>query len=61
MKTGKTLVWVSAGVISLFALANSAAADTRHFGRYHSGARHEIRGDRREIWRDRAELHKDTR
>jgi hypothetical protein len=61
MKTGKTLVWVSAGVISLFAFANSAAADTRHFGRYHSGARHEIRGDRREIWRDRAELHKDTR
>jgi hypothetical protein len=61
MKTGKTLVWVSAGMISLFAFANSATADTWHFGRYHSGARHEIRGDRREIWKDRAELRRDTR
>jgi len=60
MQTGKTLVWVSAGMISLFAFANSASAHTRHSGRYDSGARHEVRGDRREIWRDRAELHKNT-
>jgi len=61
MKMGKTLVWVSAGMISLFAFANSATADTRHFGRYHNGWRHETRNDRREIWKDRAELHRDTR
>lgn len=61
MKMGKTLVWVSAGMFSLFAFANSATADTRYFGRYHNGARHEIRNDRREIWKDRAELRRDTR
>ena len=58
---GKTILWVSAGIFSLFAFTNPAAADTRHFGRFNSTARQEIRGDRREIWRDRAELHRDTR
>ena len=56
MKKGKTFIWVSAGLISLFAFANHAAADSRHSHRY-NGFRH----DRREVWKDRAELHRDTR
>ena len=61
MKMDKTLIWVSAGMISLFAFADHAAADSRRFHRYNNAARHEIRGDRRETWKDRAELRKDTR
>ena len=61
MKMDKALIWVSAGMISLFAFANNATADARHFGRHNSAARHEIRSDRSEIWKDRAELRKDTR
>src|SRR5215831_2056652 len=56
MKMGKTFMWVSAGMISLLAFADYAAADSRHFHRY-NGFHH----DRREVWRDRAELHRDTR
>ena len=65
MKTGKTLVWVSAGMISLFAFTDYAAAHSRHFNRYSNAARHGFWSDRRDIrrdiWQDRAELRRDTR
>src|SRR5215470_8618518 len=61
MKTGKTLIWVSAGMISLFAFTDYAAAHSRHFNRYNNAARSGFWSDRRDIRRDRGELHRDTR
>ena len=61
MNMGKTFLWVSAGMISLLAFADHAAADSRRFHRYNNPARHEIRSDRRELWKDRGELYRDRR
>ena len=63
MSRKSTMIWLGAGIISIFALANDTSADSRRFGhsRHDSRAHREIRGDRREIFKDRAELRKDLR
>ena len=63
MNRKKTIVWLGAGMVSILALASHASADTRHFGypRYNRPAHQEIRGDRKELFKDRAELHGDMR
>jgi DNA repair exonuclease SbcCD ATPase subunit len=63
MNRKKTIVWLGAGMISILALASHASADTRRFGhpRYNRPAHQEIRGDRKELFKDRAELRGDVR
>jgi hypothetical protein len=63
MNRKKTIVWLGAGMISILALANHASADTRRFGypRFNRPAHQEIRGDRKELFKDRAELRGDVR
>lgn len=59
----KNIMIVGAGMISILALANQASADTRRFDtpRYNRSAHQEIRGDRKELFKDRAELRSDLR
>ena len=63
MNTKNIIIGVGAGMISILALANQASADTRRFSypRYNRPAHQEIRGDRKELFRDRAELRGDVR
>ena len=63
MNTKNIIIGVSAGMISILALANQASADTSRFSypRYNRPAHQEIRGDRKELFRDRAELRGDVR
>jgi hypothetical protein len=63
MNTKNIIVGIGAGMISILALASQASADTRRFDypRYNRPAHQEIRGDRRELFKDRAELRRDTR
>jgi hypothetical protein len=63
MNRKKTIIWLGAGVVSILALASHASADTRHFSypRYNRPAHQEIRGDRKELFKDRAELRGDVR
>ena len=60
----KTIViGVGAGIFSILAMANHASADPGRFdgSRYNRAAHHEIRGDRKELFKDRAELRNDFR
>jgi chromosome segregation ATPase len=62
MKRRNIVMGFGAGMISILALANQAAADTGRFDpRYTRPARQEIRSDRRELHKDRAELRRDLR
>ena len=63
MNRKKTIIWLGAGMISILALASQASADTRRFDhpRYNRPAHQEIRGDRKELFKDRAELRGDVR
>jgi uncharacterized coiled-coil DUF342 family protein len=63
MKRRNIVIGVGAGLISILALANYASADTRRFSypRYNRPAHQEIRGDRRELFKDRGELRGDVR
>ena len=63
MSRKNIIIGVGAGMISILALANQASADTRRFDhpRYNRPAHQEIRGDRKELFKDRAELRGDVR
>ena len=63
MSRKNIIIGVGAGMISILALANQASADTRRFDhpRYNRPAHQEIRGDRKELFKDRAELRRDVR
>ena len=63
MNRKKTIIWLGAGMISILALVSHASADTRRFShpRYNRPAHQEIRGDRKELFKDRAELRGDVR
>jgi hypothetical protein len=63
MSRKNIIVGVGAGIISILALANQASADTRRFDhpRYNRPAHQEIRGDRKELFKDRGELRRDVR
>ena len=58
MSRKNIIIGVGAGIISILALANQASADTRRFDhpRYNRPAHQEIRGDRKELFKDRGEL-----
>ena len=61
MNKKSIIISVSAGMISIFGLANQASADPRRFdyARYNRPAHQEIRGDRKELFKDRVELRRD--
>ncbi|HEX9274357.1 MAG TPA: hypothetical protein VGA01_19340, partial [Candidatus Binatia bacterium] len=63
MSRKNIIIGLGAGMFSILALTNQASADTRRFDhpRYNRPAHQEIRGDRRELFKDRAELRRDTR
>jgi len=63
MNKKNIIIGVGAGMISILALANHASADTRRFSypRYNRPAHQEIRGDRKELFKNRAELRGDVR
>jgi len=63
MNRKNIIIGVGAGMISILALANQASADTRRFDypRYNRPAHQEIRGDRKELFKDRVELRRDVR
>jgi hypothetical protein len=63
MNRKKTIVWLGAGMVSILALASHASADTRSlsYPRYNRPAHQEIHGDRKELFKDRAELQGDKR
>jgi len=63
MNKKSSIIWLGAGIISVLALANHASADTRRFGHpgFNRPAHREIRGDRKELFKDRAELRSDLR
>jgi hypothetical protein len=63
MNRKNIIIGLGAGLIFILASANYASADTRRFGypRYNRSAHQEIRGDRRELFKDRAELRRDLR
>ena len=63
MSRKNIIIGVGAGIISILALANQASADTRRFDhpRYNRPAHQEIRGDRKELFKDRGELRRDVR
>jgi len=63
MSRKNIIIGVGAGMISILALANQASADTRRFDhpRYNRPAHQEIRGDRKELFKDRAALRRDVR
>ena len=63
MSKKSIIIGVGAGMISILGLVNQASADSRRFDfpRYNRSAHQEIRGDRKEIFKDHAELHRDVR
>jgi hypothetical protein len=63
MNKKSIIIGVGAGMISILGLTNQASADTRRFDypRYNRPAHQEIRGDRKELFKDRAELRRDLR
>jgi chromosome segregation ATPase len=63
MSRKNIIIGVGAVMISILALANQVSADTRRFDhpRYNRPAHQEIRGDRKELFKDRAELRRDVR
>jgi hypothetical protein len=63
MNRKNIIIGVGAGMISILALANQASADTRRFDHpgYNRPAHQEIRGDRKELFKDRTELRRDLR
>ncbi len=63
MKRKSMIIIVGAGMISVLALASQASADTSRFDypRYNRPAHQEIRGDRKELFKDRVELRRDGR
>ena len=63
MNKKSIIIGVGAGMISILGSTNQASADTRRFDypRYNRSAHQEIRGDRKEIFKDHAELHRDVR
>lgn len=63
MSRKSIIISVGAGMISILAFGNQASADTRRFDtpRYNRPAHQEIRGDRSELFKDRAELRRDVR
>ena len=54
MNRKNIIIGIGAGMISILALANQASADTRRFDhpRYNRPAHQEIRGDRKELFKD---------
>ena len=56
MNRKNIIIGVGAGMISILALANQASADTRRFDHpgYNRPAHQEIRGDRKELFKDRS-------
>ena len=63
MKRRNIIIGLGAGMFSVLALTNHASADSGRFDhpRYNRAAHREIRGDRRELFKDRAELRRDLR
>ncbi|HEY7318036.1 MAG TPA: hypothetical protein VIE89_10720 [Candidatus Binatia bacterium] len=57
------IIGVGAGIFSILALANHASADSgsSYASRYNRPAHQEIRGDRKELFKDRTELRNDFR
>jgi hypothetical protein len=63
MNRKNIIIGVGAGMISILALVNQVSADTRRFDhpRYNRPAHQEIRGDRKELFKDHVELRRDVR
>ena len=63
MNRKSIIIGVGAGIFSILALANHAPADSGRFygSRYNRPAHQEIRGDRKELFKDRMELRNDLR
>src|SRR5512144_1724858 len=63
MNRRNIIIGVGVGMISILAVASQTSADTRRFDapRFNRSAHQEIRGDRKELFKDRSELRSDLR